>query len=157
MRPCDCDAPGYSLVTHHFREEVMFYPVWLLWSDGLRNLRGRTLTGMHLNDVNARAAVNAMNACLSRLAPYLHPRTSQGASPSSPSGGPTTWSSWYCDCEAQRAASTVYSMSTTKISASRETAAEARQAENPALMFLCSRAWGPLDSAANWTHLLVCI
>lgn len=62
-----------------------------------------TLTGML--DVNARAAVKVMNACLSRLPPYLHPRTSQGASPSSPSGGPTTWSSWYCGCGAQRAAS----------------------------------------------------
>lgn len=33
---------------------------------------------------------------------YLHPHTSQGASPSLPSEGPTMWLSWYCDCGAQR-------------------------------------------------------
>lgn len=44
---------------------------------------------------------------LSLRSTYLHPHTFQGASLSLPSEGPTTWSSWYCDCRAQRASSKV--------------------------------------------------
>lgn len=50
--------------------------------------------------VNARAAVNGIGCMLEWRGPhtYLRPRTSPGASPSLPSGGPTKWSSWYCGC-----------------------------------------------------------
>lgn len=60
--------------------------------------------------VNARAAVNGIGCMLEWRGPhtYLRPRTSPGASPSLPSGGPTTWSSWYCGCGEHKVGASKY-------------------------------------------------